>query len=278
MYKPETHRRIALLVCDVPADAIRERHGDYTRIFGTLLEVSLKPINETRSADSQATFKLEPFDVRAQVYPKDVDEYDAILITGSVSTAHEYEQPGREWIKKLIEYVRVVATEKPWIKIFGICFGHQIVALAMGGTCVRNMRFEVSATKLQLTELGKRVYGVESGILNIHLMNRDHVPNEPPSFHILSSSNQSPNHGMVLFSDSEFSEDAPPSNFSLTDIHILTSQGHPEFTESIMHLLLRIRRELLGPELVRDGESRAGNQNDGVAVIGKAIWGVMGVE
>ncbi|KAG2336142.1 class I glutamine amidotransferase-like protein [Suillus weaverae] len=293
MYEPGTHRRIAILICDVPVDTIREQHGDYTRIFKTLLEESLKPINETHSADSQTTFTLEPFDVRAQVYPKE-DEYDAMLITGSASTAHEYEQPGREWMKKLIEYVRVVATEKPRIKIFGICFGHQIVALAMGGTCVRNTRFEVSATKLQLTELGKRVYGVESGTLvrdlylplvsysffleNLHLMNRDHVPTEPPSFHVLASSTQSPNHGMVLFSQSKSPRDTPHSNFRLTDIHILTSQGHPEFTESIMHLLLRLRRELLGPELFHDGEGRAGDQNDGVAVIGKAIWGVMGVE
>lgn len=179
-------------------------------------------------------------------------------------------------------------------RLTGICFGHQIVALAMGGTCVRNTRFEVSATKLQLTELGKRVYGVESGVLvrnlyllllsysffleNIHLMNRDHVPTEPPSFHVLASSSQSPNHGMVLFSQSESSKDISHSNFRLTDIHILTSQGHPEFTDSITRLLLSWRRELLGAELVHDGESRAGNQNDGIAVIGKAIWGVMGVD
>ncbi|KAG2368905.1 class I glutamine amidotransferase-like protein [Suillus spraguei] len=270
MYQPGTHRRIALLICDVPADLIREQHGDYLRIFRTFLEESLKPINE---AYSQTTFILEPFDVRAQVYPKE-DEYDALLITGSGAWKHT----DVEWMKKLIEYVRVVATEKPQIKIFGICFGHQIIALAMGGTCVRNTRFEVSATKLQLTELGKRVYGVESGILNIHLMNRDHVPTEPPSFLVLSSSSQSPNHGMVRFSQSESQKDAPHSDFRLTDIHILTSQGHPEFTESIMRLLLRVRLELLGPELAYDGESRAGNQNDGVVVIGKAIWGVMGVE
>jgi hypothetical protein len=35
------------------------------------------------------------------------------------ATAYEYDQPGKEWIKKLIEYVRYVATEKPRIKIFG---------------------------------------------------------------------------------------------------------------------------------------------------------------
>ncbi|KAG2127982.1 hypothetical protein DEU56DRAFT_524958 [Suillus clintonianus] len=292
MRELRTHCRIALLVCDVPVDAIREKHGDYTRIFGTLLEESLQPINHTRSADSQATFTLEPFDVYAQIYPRD-DEYDAMIITEAAATAYEYDQPGKEWIKKLIEYVRYVATETSRIKIFGVCFGHQVIALAMGGTCVRNTR-EVSATKLRLNELGKRVYGVESGVLvgffqfpllscsysnkNLHLMNRDHVPAEPPSFHIIVSSAHSPNHGMVRFSQSESSGDAPPLNFRLTDIHILTSQGHPEFTESIMRMLLSARRELLGTEVVDDGLSRAGDQNDGVAVVGKAIWGMLGVE
>jgi len=109
-------------------------------------------------------------------------------------------------------------------------------------------------------------------------MNRDHVPTKPPSFHVLSSSAQSPIHGMVLFSQSESSEEVPPSDFRLTDIHILTSQGHPEFTESIMRMLLTVRQELLGVDLFHDGEHRAGDQNDGVAIIGKTIWGVMGVE
>jgi hypothetical protein len=45
-----------------------------------------------------------------------------------------------------------------------------------------------------------------------------------------------------------------------------------------MRVLLTLRQQLLGTELARDGEHRAGNQNDGIAVIGKAIWGVMGVE
>lgn len=278
MCEPSPHRRIALLICDVPVDAIHEKHGDYTRIFRTLLEESLQPINHARLADSQATFTLEPFEVCAQIYPK-IDEYDAMIITGAgaAATAYEYDQPGKEWIKKLIEYVRYVATEKPRIKIFGMCFGHQVIALAMGGTCVRNTR-EVSATKLRLNELGKKVYGVESGVLNLHLMNRDHVPTEPPSFHIIASSNHSPNHGMVRFSQAESLGDAPPLNFRLTDIHILSSQGHPEFTESIMRMLLNAWQELLGTEVVDYGQSRAGNQNDGIAVVGKAIWGIMGVE
>ncbi|KAG1733882.1 uncharacterized protein EDB91DRAFT_1084272 [Suillus paluster] len=250
MCEPRTYRRIALLICDEPVDAIREKHGDYTRIFGTLLEESLKPINHTRSADSQMTFTLEPFHVYSQVYPKD-DEYDAMIITEA-----------EKWIKKLIEKT---ADKDFWSEY---ALDIRSSRLPVGGTCVRNTR-EVSATKLQLNELGKR---------NLHLMNRDYVPIEPPSFHIIVSSKHSPNHGMVRFSQPESPRDGPPLNFRLTDIHILTSQGHPEFTESIMRMLLNARRELLGTEVVDDGQSRAGNQNDGVAVVGKAIWGMMGVE
>jgi hypothetical protein len=83
---------------------------------------------------------------------------------------------------------------------------------------------------------------------------------------------------MVRFSQAESLGDAPPLNFRLTDIHILSSQGHPEFTESIMRMLLNAWQELLGTEVVDYGQSRAGNQNDGIAVVGKAIWGIMGVE
>jgi hypothetical protein len=58
MFEPGTHRRIALLICDVPVDTVREQHGDYTRIFGTLLEESLKLINETHPAGSLYIYSL----------------------------------------------------------------------------------------------------------------------------------------------------------------------------------------------------------------------------
>ena len=42
----------------------------------------------------------------------------------------------------------------------GICFGHQIIARALGGECVPNDgRWELGPTPLQLTDLGKRIFG-----------------------------------------------------------------------------------------------------------------------
>lgn len=52
-----------------------------------------------------------------------------------------------------------------WLKLksnVGICFGHQIVARALGGECVPNGgRWEVGVTPLELTDLGKEIFGVE---------------------------------------------------------------------------------------------------------------------
>jgi hypothetical protein len=129
----------------------------------------------------------------------------------------------------------------------GVCFGHQVIALSMGDMCSQH-----SATKLRLNELGKKVYRVESGVLvgvsQLPLLLCSYSHKEPSfdvlgpcSHHIIVSSDNSPNHGMVRFSQSESLGDAPPLNFCLTDIRILTSQGHPEFTESIMCKFLRTR-------------------------------------
>jgi GMP synthase-like glutamine amidotransferase len=43
----------------------------------------------------------------------------------------------------------------------GICFGHQIVARALGGECVPNGgKWEVAITEVALTDLGQRIFGV----------------------------------------------------------------------------------------------------------------------
>lgn len=122
-------------------------------------------------------------------------------------------------------------------------------------------------------------------------MHRDHVPTSPPRTHLLGSTDVSLNQGMVVFDAASapppetLGSDAP--HVDLTSIHILTVQGHPEFTESIMSKLLDARVELLGEKLVNDGRLRAGGipgkhhpdglACDGVGRVGKVIWGVLGV-
>jgi GMP synthase-like glutamine amidotransferase len=89
-------------------------------------------------------------------YPN-LDDVDAILISGSKHDAFEDD----EWILTLVEFVRKALLHDR-VKIVGICFGHQIVARAMGALVARgDQGWEISVVETRLTEKGKEVFGKE---------------------------------------------------------------------------------------------------------------------
>ncbi|KAF8657594.1 hypothetical protein AX16_002175 [Volvariella volvacea WC 439] len=264
-------KRVAVLLCDSLHPKVQEVNGDYPVIYPGFLQSSL-PNPESNQAI------VDCYDVvNAMVYPDDekLRQYDGIVLTGSASSAYE----DKAWINKLVAFVANVAERYPQIRIIGICFGHQIIARALGGTCVPNDgKWEIGPTPLDLTPLGKKIFGQDS--VNIQEMHRDHVPEVLPNFYLLGSTSTCYNQGMVQFYPSVSSSSSPPSDFKLRDIHIFTVQGHPEFTESIVNSIVEIRRYVgvISDELAQDVERRKYWRNDGVPVIGKAIWGVLGVD
>jgi GMP synthase-like glutamine amidotransferase len=201
-----------------------------------------------------------------------------------------------------------IATERPRIKIIGklndaeftwpiedspcigICFGHQVVARALGGECVSNSKWEVAITEVDLTDLGQRIFGVPSLVRlpfcfnllnfslmssqNIQQMHRDHVPGVPPLFHLLGSTTMTRNQGMVRFSGPDGCIPLPGG--SMPQIHILTLQGHPEFTAGIVKKVIRARSEsgAMNKDTADDGLNRTDKRNDSVniaKVIGEVL-------
>ena len=53
-----------------------------------------------------------------------------------------------DWVARLIKFIKSTYENKPHIKFTGICFGHQVIAHALGGE-VKNMG---KGTKLGLSE------------------------------------------------------------------------------------------------------------------------------
>lgn len=84
------------------------------------------------------------------------------------------------------------------------------------------------------------------------------------------------NQGMVRFTPSD--APPPPAPISLSDIQIFTVQGHPEFNEPIVSKIVvaRAKAGVIDAAVTADAVQRAGWQNDGVGVVGKAILGVFG--
>lgn len=104
-------------------------------------------------------------------------------------------------------------------------------------------------------------------------MNRDHVPTVPPGFQLLGSTDICHNQGMVKYTPDESGELA-----KLSDIQILTVQGHPEFTKNIVAMVVGFRTEsgILTPECAQDAIKRNELRNEAPVVVGKAVWKVLG--
>ncbi|KAJ6567699.1 class I glutamine amidotransferase-like protein [Mycena vulgaris] len=261
-------KSIVLLVCDTPIPSVVSDHGDYHVLFTDLLAAAAAQLG---ISDIAAKCTLDPYDVvHTKAYPSDtqLDACGGILITGSKFSAYE----DVDWINKLVDFVARVAATRPALKIVGICFGHQIVARALGGRCVNSM-WEVGPTPIALTPLGQEIFGVES--MYIEEMHRDHVPEIPPTFHLLGSTPIAMNQAMVRFVNGA----APSSPVSLADIHILTVQGHPEFNEPIVSKIVAARTAsgVITAEIAADAGQRAHWQNDGVGVVAKVILGMYGL-
>jgi hypothetical protein len=70
------------------------------------------------------------------------------------------------------------------------------------------------------------------------------------------------------------------SGYKLEDVQILTVQGHPEFHSKMMQFVVDLREsEEVDERVIRLARARmkAGWRHDGVSVIGRALWGIMGV-
>ena len=77
-------------------------------------------------------WNYEVFLVKDNIFPNDISEFDGFIIGGSPASVHD----DLPWIGKLLTLIQQIYTAK--IPLFGACFGHQAIALALGGKVERN--------------------------------------------------------------------------------------------------------------------------------------------
>ncbi|KAJ5116739.1 hypothetical protein N7456_001087 [Penicillium angulare] len=222
--------RIAVLECDTPIAPVQEKFGNYGDIFEKLLTNAAGPVN----------VEISKWHVVGNpIYPNP-NEVDAFLLSGSKHDA--FADDG--WILTLTEYVKdvVQAHKKP---VVGVCFGHQILARALGARVGRGDGWEVSVDEITLTETGKEVFGKDK--LYLHQMHRDIVFETPEGCVNLGYSAPCSVQGLYM-----------PKR-------LISIQAHPEFNEYIMTHLLNARHGsgLFSDELYKSGSERVAKEHDG---------------
>lgn len=153
-----------------------------------------------------------------------VDAPEAVFLSGSSSSVYD----GDAWIGRYSEAIR-----RWWdrdVPMLGVCFGHQMIAHALGGRVEKNPKgWEVGTQEVELTDAGAadplfHGFPRRFAVMESH---QDIVVDPPAGAVVLAGNAKAAN-----------------QSFALGDT-IRTVQFHPEYTPEHLRFLLTPRRERL---------------------------------
>lgn len=99
------------------------------------------------------------WDAPTEAVPADLASYDGIIIGGSEASAND----DVDWVVAEMELVeRLIEREIP---LLGICFGHQLVARALGAEVVRNDEWNKGFQPIAITKQDPIWVGLDDGFL-----------------------------------------------------------------------------------------------------------------
>jgi len=205
--------RIGLLQCDDVAEPLRARHGNYPDMIQRLL----------LAADPRLTFEV--FACHEGGIPTASARVDGWITTGSKCGVND----DADWIERLSGFIRALAQSRQ--PLVGICFGHQLIARALGGRVERSPRsWGLGAYPTTLAGREPWMTPWRASDLQLLASHQDQVVALPPQGRVLAGSGFCPIY-MMQVGDS-----------------CLGIQGHPEFTRSYLADLLESRRDLIPTE------------------------------
>lgn len=201
--------KIGILQTGHAPEQIRPEVGDYEDMFARML--------------GGHGFEFVTFNVVDGAFPDSLDAAQGWIITGSRHGAYE----DHAWIAPLEELIRAIyASGAPML---GICFGHQIIAQALGG------KVEKFAGGWSV---GRRAYEIEGETVALNAWHQDQVVALPEGAEVVGQ-NDFCKYAALRYDD-----------------RIYTIQPHPEFGAEVIAGLITHRSDAVPADLV--ATARAG--------------------
>jgi GMP synthase (glutamine-hydrolysing) len=154
----------------------------------------------------------------------DASEVSGVVVTGSpamVTDAADWSEESARWLREIVRGDR--------LPVLGICYGHQLLAHALGGRVARNPRGrEMGTFEIRFTASPNRLAPLfEPGPIPGHLSHLESVVALPPEAEVLAETALEPNCAVAF----------GPRQWGV--------QFHPEFDAPIMRGYIESRRSVL---------------------------------
>jgi GMP synthase-like glutamine amidotransferase len=225
--------RITIIETGIVSEPNRTRYGSFPQMFERLIGAE----------DASASFDVVSV-ISGDALP-DPATLDAILMTGSPAGVYDK----LDWIAPLEEFVRAAHARS--VPMVGICFGHQLMAQALGGTVRKSEKG---------WGIGRHVYDVASGHgviegerIAIAASHQDQVIEPPPGARTILSSDFTPHAGLLYGNGTA-----------------LSIQPHPEFDIGFAHVCCDIRRGRAPDALIASAKASLAEPMDNTR-LGRAI-------
>ncbi|QXI63151.1 GMP synthase [glutamine-hydrolyzing] [Paracoccus marcusii] len=216
--------RIGILQCGQSPAQLKRDLGDYPDMFVRLL--------------AGRGFDFTTWHVEGMEFPQDIHDADGWLLTGSRHGAYE----DHAFIPPLEDFIRRV--HDAGVPMVGICFGHQIIAQALGGTVVKHPGGWA---------VGAQDYDFGGQPVTLNAWHQDQVVALPPGAQV-AGRNVFCENAALIYGDRAF-----------------TVQAHPEFGDDFIQGLMDTRAKGVVPDDLLAGAAARMGQADGASLLADRI-------
>ena len=216
--------RIGILQCGQSPAQLKRDLGDYPDMFVRLL--------------AGRGFEFTTWHVEGMEFPQDIHDADGWLLTGSRHGAYE----DHAFIPPLEDFIRRV--HDAGVPMVGICFGHQIIAQALGGTVVKHPGGWA---------VGAQDYDFGGQLVTLNAWHQDQVVALPPGAQV-AGRNAFCENAALIYGDRAF-----------------TVQAHPEFGDDFIQGLMDTRAKGVVPDDLLAGAAARMGQADGASLLADRI-------
>jgi len=211
--------KIGLLQCDDVMQTLQSEHGNYPQMFDDLLRAQVPDLEMVvyRCMDGE--------------YPARAGECDSYLTTGSKFGVND----GLPWVDVLEDFIRQLWEHR--MPLVGICFGHQLMAKALGGEVGKSVKGWGVGVSFNQVVMRKNWMDPWQEKLDLIVSHQDQVTRLPVHADVLISSIFCPYY-VVQYGQ-----------------HFMSVQGHPEFCKDYSRALMDLRQGAIPDARLREGQA-----------------------